>query len=56
MVQQFQMFYQYVHDQAGGIKAFMEQSQHQVDENLKNLQLIAENNEMDANDFSDITN
>lgn len=55
MIQQFHMFYQYVHDQSAGVKAFMDQSQLQVDENLRNLEMIAHNNEMEAGDFEDIT-
>jgi hypothetical protein len=34
----------------------MEQSQHQVDENLNSMQIITSNNDMDNNDFEDITN
>jgi hypothetical protein len=49
------MFYQYVHDQSAGVKAFMDQSQLQVDENLRNLEMIAHNNEMETGDFEDIT-
>jgi hypothetical protein len=49
------MFYQYVNDQANGIKAFMDQSQIQIDENLSSLQLIAGNKEIEGADFADIS-
>lgn len=50
------MFYTYVHEQAFGIRDFMDQSQSQIDENLISIEVFTQNNEFEQNDYEDLAN